>query len=68
MFQDNSLTTADRVVGQVELTSNELAQSLKKFNLKHPALNRVRSQLLSSEGTEITITSYDRMHHRHSRS
>ncbi|MBD0343727.1 MAG: hypothetical protein ICV55_01540 [Coleofasciculus sp. C3-bin4] len=68
MFHDNSLTTSDRVVDQVQLTSNELAKSLRKFNLKHPALNRVRSQLLSSEGTETTITSYDRMHHRHSRS
>lgn len=68
MSYDNSLITSDRVVDQVELTSNELAQSLRKFNLKHPALNRVRSQLLSSEGTEATITSYDRMHHRHSRS
>lgn len=68
MFHDNWLTIPDRVVDQVELTSNELAQSLRKFNLKHPALNRVRSQLLSSEGTEATITSYDRMHHRHNRS
>jgi hypothetical protein len=68
MFQDNSLTTPDKVVDMIELTNNELAQSLRKFNLKHPALNRVRSQLLSSKGTGANITSYDRMHHRHSRS
>lgn len=32
-----------------------LAQSLRKLNLKHPALNRVRAQLLSSNGNEAAI-------------
>jgi hypothetical protein len=68
MFNNNSLTTSDRAVDQVELTSDELVHLLRKFNPKHPALNRVRARLLSSEGTEAAITSYDRMHHRHSRS
>ena len=53
---------------RAELAANELAQTLRNVDLKHPALNRVRVQLLSAEGVETAITSYDRMHHRHNRS
>lgn len=34
----------------------------------NPALERLRSRVLESTETSEAITSYDRMHHRHSRS
>lgn len=53
---------------QDKLSATELAQTLRSADLKHAALNRVRARLLSVESVEAIITSYDRMHHRHSRS
>jgi hypothetical protein len=41
---------------------------LKQSPLQHPALNRVQAKLVASADTEAVISSYDRMHHRHSRS
>jgi hypothetical protein len=41
---------------------------LEASSLRHPALSRLRDRLLAEEQTSATITSYDRMHHRHSRS
>jgi len=52
-----------------ELVSREeLRQMLKAQTPGHPALNRVHAKLVASAETEIAISSYDRMHHRHSRS
>jgi len=54
---------------QIELPSPEqLGQVLKATSAQHPALSRVRARLTASTDTGGAITSYDRMHHRHSRS
>jgi len=50
------------------LTEDQLQQMLKESPLRHPALNRVQAKLVASAETESVISSYDRMHHRHSRS
>jgi hypothetical protein len=46
----------------------ELGQMLKASAPQHPALNRVHAKLVASAETEVAISRYDRMHHRHSRS
>ena len=46
----------------------ELGRVLKASAPQHPALNRVHAKLVASAETEVAISSYDRMHHRHSRS
>lgn len=51
----------------VELTAAESAQVIKSVAPKHPALSRLHAELKNSTGTS-SITSYDRMHHRHNRS
>ena len=45
-----------------------IAQTLKAAAVTHPGLKRLRTKLVSKGETEIAITSYDRMHHRHNRS
>lgn len=35
---------------------------------EHPAVTRLRDRLASSAQKETPISTYDRMHHRHSRS
>lgn len=37
-------------------------------NDEHPAIARLRERLASSAQRETPISTYDRMHHRHSRS
>ena len=49
------------------LNTSESAQIIKSVNPKHPALSRLQAELKNAGGTS-TITSYDRMHHRHNRS
>lgn len=54
-----------------EVTDNDasnISQTLKAAPVNHPALRRLRTKLVSKGETEIAITSYDRMHHRHNRS
>lgn len=46
----------------------DLGRMLKASAPQHPALNRVHAKLVASAETEVAISSYDRMHHRHSRS
>lgn len=46
----------------------ELSHMLKASAPQHPALNRVHAKLVASTETEVAISRYDRMHHRHSRS
>jgi len=57
---------------QIGATKEDLADLLATTNLNHPALSRVRMRLGAlteiDSGVESRITSYDRMHHRHSRS
>jgi hypothetical protein len=55
-------------VDRVTTVDDELVESLKREEPEHPALARL-SRRLSEEGAAgEVITSYDRMHHRHSRS
>ncbi len=46
----------------------DLGRMLKASAPQHPALNRVHAKLVATASTEVAISSYDRMHHRHSRS
>jgi hypothetical protein len=49
-------------------TTEELREAIRKTEPQHPALDRLRARVVAAEETSTTITSYDRMHHRHSRS
>ena len=60
---------ADAKPEQIQLPSPEqLGEVLKATSAQHPALSRLRARLTASTDTGGAITSYDRMHHRHSRS
>jgi hypothetical protein len=59
------VTTADDIPA---VTQEQLYQMLKTSPLSHPALNRVQAKIVATAETESVISSYDRMHHRHSRS
>jgi hypothetical protein len=52
------------------LTDEQVTAMLTNVAPKHPALRRVHQKLNGEGGirTEATISSYDRMHHRHNRS
>lgn len=41
---------------------------LDELTPEHPALKRLADRLGATRPVEASITSYDRMHHRHSRS
>jgi len=51
-----------------QLADDQLTEVWKHATPEHPALRRVHDKLNDSEGAAAAITSYDRMHHRHSRS
>ena len=53
---------------QQPVSQEQLYQMLKTSPLSHPALNRVHAKIVATAETESVISSYDRMHHRHSRS
>lgn len=54
---------------KLKMEKENLTYLLTNQNFRHPVLNRIQEKLVSSEcGVETCITSYDRMHHRHSRS
>ncbi len=64
-----SLTLTDAPTSQSfgqSLSASDSAQVIKSVNPKHAALSRLNADLKAVGGT-ATITSYDRMHHRHSR-
>ncbi len=48
--------------------SADLQAAVSEQPLGHPALERLRERLIDGAPAETVITSYDRMHHRHSRS
>lgn len=49
--------------------ADSIADALRAKRHDNPVLARLRDRLLDGESkTETAITSYDRMHHRHSRS
>lgn len=49
-------------------TASALRPALIKGQWTNPALQRLQARLLSHVDASEVITSYDRMHHRHSRS
>ena len=69
MLTENVSSPVNGLNEQHPLTEEQLHQMLKESSpLSHPALNRVQAKVLASSDTEAVISSYDRMHHRHSRS
>lgn len=51
-----------------ESTASTIRQSLSKGQSTNPAIQRLRSRVLTDLDIGQVITSYDRMHHRHNRS
>ncbi|SDS62776.1 hypothetical protein SAMN05216496_2024 [Pseudomonas sp. Z003-0.4C(8344-21)] len=51
-----------------ELTLSTIRQNLAKGQSTNPAIQRLRSRVLTESDVSQVITSYDRMHHRHNRS
>ncbi|WP_352538346.1 MULTISPECIES: YhhA family cyclophane-containing RiPP [unclassified Mesorhizobium] len=48
--------------------NRDVRTALLKGRLANPALQRLQGRVLSQAEPSDVITSYDRMHHRHSRS
>ena len=68
MATENLASSVNAINEPQPLTADQLQQMLKESPMRHPALNRVHAKLVASAETESVISSYDRMHHRHSRS
>ena len=51
-----------------ESTQSVIRHSLEKGQSTNPAIQRLRSRVLTESDASQVITSYDRMHHRHNRS
>jgi hypothetical protein len=51
-----------------ESTQSTIRHSLAKGQSTNPAIQRLRSRVLTESDASQVITSYDRMHHRHNRS
>ena len=68
MLAENISSPVNAINEKLPLTEQQLRERLQGSPLRHPALNRVQAKLVASAGTEAVISSYDRMHHRHSRS
>jgi hypothetical protein len=52
---------------QTRLEPAEIIESLRREDPEHPALTRLARRLADDGSVAEVITSYDRMHHRHSR-
>lgn len=48
--------------------TSAIRQRLSKGHSTNPAIQRLRSRVLTESDVGQVITSYDRMHHRHNRS
>jgi hypothetical protein len=68
LHEKNSSNTPALAQEKQTQSREELGQALKAAAPRHPALDRARTKLVSSSATEVSISRYDRMHHRHSRS
>lgn len=53
---------------QVVDDKNTVRESVLKSSTNNPALQRLQGRVLAGTQASEVITSYDRMHHRHSRS
>jgi len=51
-----------------ESTQSTIRHSLAKGQSTNPAIQRLRSRMLTESDSSQVITSYDRMHHKHNRS
>lgn len=51
-----------------ESTQSTIRHSLAKGQSTNPAIQRLRSRVLTESDASQVITSYDRMHHKHNRS
>ncbi|EKT4460497.1 MULTISPECIES: YhhA family cyclophane-containing RiPP [Pseudomonas] len=51
-----------------ESTPSAIRRRLSKGQSTNPAIQRLRSRVLTESDVGQVITSYDRMHHRHNRS
>ncbi len=52
---------------QTKLEQAEIVEPLRSEEPEHPALARLARRLADDGSAAEVITSYDRMHHRHSR-
>jgi hypothetical protein len=68
MLQEQTATSTSNVEEQLHDSREDFGRALKASAPQHPALGRVHAKLVSSSETEMAISRYDRMHHRHSRS
>lgn len=68
MFQESTATNTVTVEETRPDSREDLGRALKASAPQHPALGRVHAKLVTSSETEVAISRYDRMHHRHSRS
>jgi hypothetical protein len=59
---------ARRTSVQITEDAVEIRRDLLKAPTTNPALQRLQQRVLSGTKASEVITSYDRMHHRHSRS
>ncbi|WP_294235195.1 YhhA family cyclophane-containing RiPP [uncultured Sphingomonas sp.] len=53
---------------QIVEDKNIIRESVLKTSTSNPALQRLQSRVMAGVAASEVITSYDRMHHRHSRS
>ena len=51
-----------------KIGTSSIIEVVKNVAPVNPAVRRLHKKLNSSKGPEATISSYDRMHHRHNRS
>lgn len=51
-----------------EFIPSTISKGLAKEHSRNPAIQRLRSRILTESDVSQVITSYDRMHHRHNRS
>jgi len=56
------------IIDDEELTQKDVRSTLIQSNVTNPALQRLQERTLRLVKSNEVITSYDRMHHRHSRS
>jgi len=67
MFKEAASAVYQEDSNAQAFSKDESAQIIKTIKPKHAALSRLHADLKATAGT-ATITSYDRMHHRHNRS
>jgi hypothetical protein len=60
-------TASESTPSEISEESTDLVELLDESGTDHPALERLHVRLNSAAPVEATITSYDRMHHRHNR-